>query len=238
VRWVSSRFGPTALATPANAVSAGRLLVAPALVALILLLGPSWWTAGAWAVMAGTDWVDGWIARRQGATRSGAFLDPLADKFLVLGALVALVLTDGLWWLPVALIGFRELGMSLYRARQGSRGVSVPARGWAKLKTWAQALAIALALMPPVASHARLAVVAVLWLAVALTLWTGSLYWLAHRRGEPPPDLGRSGLSQDGLPVNAVAGPGLPMPGPALPLPGAVGGSLPGAPGQGGRGSP
>ncbi|GEM_PF-701405 len=238
MRWVSSTFGPTAVATPANAVSAGRLLIAPVLVALILLLGPSWWTAGAWAVMAGTDWLDGWMARRQGATRSGAFLDPLADKFLVLGALVALVLTGGLWWLPVALIGFRELGMSLYRARQGARGVSVPARGWAKLKTWAQALTIALALTPPVASHARLAVVAVLWLAVALTLWTGSLYWFAHRRGELSAPMGGAGLGQDGLPVTAVPGPSLPMPGPALPMPGAAAGTLPGAPGHGRRRNP
>lgn len=176
-------FGPSALATPANAVTAARLLMAPILVALIVVFGPSWWTAGAWVVMAGTDWVDGWMARRQGTTRSGAFLDPLADKFLVLGAMGALVARGQLWWLPVVLIGGREVGMSLYRAWAGRRGVSVPARGWAKVKTWAQAVAIGLALVPPVAVHSRPAVLAVLWLAVVLTLWTGGLYLLAVRRG-------------------------------------------------------
>lgn len=202
----TTTFGPSALATPANAVTASRLLVVPLLVALILVLGPSWWTAGAWAVVACTDWVDGLVARRQGVTRSGAFLDPLADKFLVLGALVALVVTGGLWWLPVALIGMRELGMSLYRTWVGRRGVSVPARGLAKLKTWAQALAIALALVPPVAAHARVAVVVVLWVAVALTLWTGTQYWVAHRRsaaaggagGGSGPESAGSGLAGSG----------------------------------------
>ncbi|MGH9065248.1 MAG: CDP-alcohol phosphatidyltransferase family protein, partial [Acidimicrobiales bacterium] len=175
-------FGPTALATPANAVTVLRLLVAPLLVALILVVGPSWWAAAAWAVASGTDWVDGWVARRHGVTSSGAFLDPLADKLMVLGALAALVVIGGLWWLPVALIAFREVGMSVYRTLAARRGVSVPARGWAKVKTWAQTLAIALALVPPVAAHGRLAVVAVLWVAVALTLWTGTLYWLGYRR--------------------------------------------------------
>lgn len=177
----AATFGPGAIATPANALSAVRLALAPILVAAVFLHGPSWWTAGAWAVMAGTDWVDGWVARRQGATRSGAFLDPLADKVLVLGAMVALSALGLMWWLPVALVVARELWMSLYRAQVGRRGISVPAIGWAKAKTWAQDLAVALALTPPVAAHARAAVSLVLWVAVGLTLWTGSIYLRAAR---------------------------------------------------------
>lgn len=174
-------FGPSALATPANGVTVLRLLVAPVLVVMILTMGPSWWAAALWVVMAGTDWVDGWMARRQGVTRSGAFLDPLADKFLVLGAMVALVAIGELWWLPVGLIAAREVAMSAYRARMGRRGVSVPARGWAKAKTWAQVLTVTFALIPQLADHVPGVMSAALWAAVALTLWTGALYWLAAR---------------------------------------------------------
>ncbi len=177
-------FGPSALVTPANAVTLARLLVTPLLLALILARGPSWETWVVWTVLAGTDGIDGWVARRQGTTRSGAFLDPLADKVLVLGALVALVARNELWWVPAALIALREGGMSLYRSHAGRRGVSLPATGLAKFKTWAQDVAVALALLPVAAHHLWLAG-DVLWLAVALTVWTGGQYLLAARR--PPP---------------------------------------------------
>src|SRR3954462_12180850 len=79
-------FGPSALATPANALTAARLLLAPVVIILILDDAASWTTLAVWILVAGSDAVDGWVARRQGSTRSGAFLDPLADKALVLGA--------------------------------------------------------------------------------------------------------------------------------------------------------
>ena len=63
-----------------------------------------------------------------GTTRSGAFLDPLADKVLVLGAMWAIVAIDGFWWLPVALItraGGGDLGLPLVL---GPPGLAVPAR--------------------------------------------------------------------------------------------------------------
>jgi len=183
---LSGTFGPGALLTPANGVTVARLLVTPLLLALILKRGPSWEVWAVWTVLAGTDGVDGWVARRQGATRSGAFLDPLADKVLVLGALAALVARGDLWWVPATLIAVREVGMSFYRSYAGRRGISVPATGLAKLKTWAQDVAIALALIPWAAHHRWLAG-DVLWLAVALTMWTGGQYVLAARRPAPFP---------------------------------------------------
>ena len=96
-----SSFGPSALATPANAVTIARLAISPIVLVIIASGGASWPALAAWVVLTATDGIDGYIARRQGTTSSGAFLDPLADKVLVLGALGALVVRGDLWWLPV-----------------------------------------------------------------------------------------------------------------------------------------
>src|SRR5688572_14483476 len=144
----TNTFGPSALATPANAVTLVRILVLPLLVVLILDDGAEWPALALWVVLAGSDLFDGWLARRHGTTRSGAFLDPLADKFLVLGAMAALVAEDVFWWLPVALMATRELVISAYRLVVGRHGVSVPARSGAKVKTVVQDFAVGFALLP------------------------------------------------------------------------------------------
>jgi CDP-diacylglycerol---glycerol-3-phosphate 3-phosphatidyltransferase len=179
---MATDFGPTALATPANLITVARLLAAPLLVLVVLHYGTSWVSVGAWLVLAGTDGVDGWLARRHGTTRSGAFLDPLADKFLVLGAMSALVANDRWWWLPVAVIATREIAISLYRAWVARQGISVPARPLAKAKTWVQDLAVGAALLPLTGDdHSRLALT-LLWLAVLLTVVTGAQYLVDGRR--------------------------------------------------------
>ena len=88
----ATTFGPTALATPANAVTIARLLAAPVFVAMIVVWGATWFNFAVGFIVAASDGLDGYIARRQGTTRSGAFLDPLADKALVLSALVTLAM--------------------------------------------------------------------------------------------------------------------------------------------------
>jgi len=173
---VANTFGPTALATPANAVTLVRILVLPLLVILVLDDGAEWPALALWVVLAGSDCFDGWLARRHGVTRSGAFLDPLADKFLVLGAMAALVAKGVMWWLPVAVIGGREVALSVYRSYVGRRGVSVPARFQAKVKTWLQAIAVGLAIGPVSGDGYRALTVGVLWAAVALTIVTGVQY--------------------------------------------------------------
>ena len=174
-------FGPSALATPANAVTITRVLVTPVLLAMILGGGASWPALAFWIVLSGTDWVDGYLARRQGVTRSGAFLDPLADKFLVLGAMFALVAEGLLWWLPVTLIAVREVAISLYRTWMGRRGVCIPARWWAKVKTVVQQVAVAFALLPLTTDEPVVASVA-LWAGVVLALVTGAQYLLDARK--------------------------------------------------------
>ena len=178
----SNTFGPSALATPANAVTCVRILVLPLLIALIVDDGSEWPALALWVVLAGSDLFDGWLARRHGATRSGAFLDPLADKFLVLGAMAALVAKGVLWWLPVALIAVRELALSGYRSYVGRRGVSVPARFQAKVKTWLQAIAVGLAIAPVSGDGYRGIMLSVLWASVVLTVVTGAQYLWDGRR--------------------------------------------------------
>ncbi|TML38738.1 MAG: CDP-alcohol phosphatidyltransferase family protein [Actinobacteria bacterium] len=179
---VAPGFGPSALATPANAVTAGRVVASPALLALILSRGASWSVLAVWIVLSVSDGLDGWVARRQGATRSGAFLDPLADKCLVICALVALVAKEEVWWIPAMVLTARELGISLYRSWAGRRGITVPARPWAKVKTVVEDVAVGFALLPPVAAHHKVVIAVFLWAAVALALWTGAQYLLDGRR--------------------------------------------------------
>lgn len=174
------RYGPSALVTPANAVTIIRLLFSPALLVLIVRDPSSWLAVGLWSLLAVSDGVDGALARRHGTTRSGAFLDPLADKVLVLGALYALVAADRFAWLPVVIISARELAISLYRTHLGRSGLAVPARTLAKAKTVVQEVAVVLALLPLALDHPGVAD-AVLWVAVALTLVSGAQYLLDGR---------------------------------------------------------
>ena len=177
----ASSFGPSALLTPANAITIARLVLTPVWLLIVIAQGPSWTSFGIGFVLAATDGVDGYIARRQGTTRSGAFLDPLADKFLVVGGLVALVFADAFWWLPVAIITFREVAISGYRSWMGKRGVSVPARYWAKVKTVVQEVAIGFALLP-LTSEIEWLPKGVLWVGVVLAVVTGAQYLLDGRR--------------------------------------------------------
>jgi len=72
-RIAAKRFGQSALATPANFVTMTRILVAIPTLAIIRHDGSSWLTVGLWFAITATDSLDGWLARRDGATRSGAF---------------------------------------------------------------------------------------------------------------------------------------------------------------------
>jgi CDP-diacylglycerol---glycerol-3-phosphate 3-phosphatidyltransferase len=182
-----STFGPSALKTPANALTMARLLATPVLVAIIVIHGPGWAPFGVALGIGLTDGVDGWLARRQGTTRSGAFLDPLADKAAVVGALCAVAVNGEVPWLPVGIIAAREVWMSLYRIAVGRRGISIPARQSAKAKTLVQGIAILLCLAPSVAPHRTVLLVG-LWVAVAFTVATGAQYLLDGRRAAQAAD--------------------------------------------------
>jgi CDP-diacylglycerol--glycerol-3-phosphate 3-phosphatidyltransferase len=130
-----------------------------------------------------TDGIDGWLARRDGTTRSGAFLDPLADKILVLGGFIALAIRGDFAWVPVAIVVAREVVVSLYRTLEGRRGVSVPARKLGKWKATIQFFAVATVLFPPTADVGWLHDVA-LWAAVVLSIVSAVDLFAAARRQE------------------------------------------------------
>ena len=169
---VKKRFGEGAVATPANFITVGRLLLAIPTLILIYHRGSGWITVGLWFVLACTDGVDGWLARRDGTTRSGAFLDPLADKILVLGGFGALALRDQLSWIAFAIVAIREFGISAYRSYAARRGVSLPARQMGKWKTVLQFLAVGAVLFPPTADMVGLQQ-AVIFVAIVLTIVSG-----------------------------------------------------------------
>ena len=179
---MTAQFGPSALATPANLLTVARLVLTVPLLAMIVDTGATWPTVTLWTVLCITDGIDGNLARRHGTTRSGAFLDPLADKVLVLGGMVALVANDTFWVVPVAVIAVRELGIQAFRSYWGQKGLAVPATVLAKAKTVLQEVAVGFALLPLTATDATWVATSLLWVAVALTVVTGAQYIAAGSR--------------------------------------------------------
>jgi CDP-diacylglycerol--glycerol-3-phosphate 3-phosphatidyltransferase len=163
------RFSDSALATPANFVTGARLLLAVPTLLLIRDVGSTWLTASLWFVLACTDRLDGWLARRDGATRSGAFLDPLADKFLVIGGFLALGIRGDFSYAAVLIVAVREVGISVYRSFAVRHGISLPALKMGKYKAFFQFLAVGIVLFPPTYDWATVHDI-ILWIAITLTV--------------------------------------------------------------------
>ena len=105
-----------------------------------------YWATAVFVVAMATDQVAGWLARRRNQTSAfGSLLDPIADKVLVLAALVMLV-AEGVApaWMVAAIVA-REIAVSGLPLAAIERGVVMGARDLGKLKTWAQTVAATLA---------------------------------------------------------------------------------------------
>ena len=170
-------YGPSAIATPANAITVLRICFAPVFVLLLLSSPTSIVPFWLWAGLALSDKADGYIARRQGVTRSGAFLDPLADKILVFAAFGALFVLHRIDGLPVLIMGLREVAVSVYRTQVLASGKSLPARLPGKLKMLVQILVIGLALIPFVGQHDHSLINVGAWIAVVLALVSAVQYF-------------------------------------------------------------
>ena len=126
-------------------------------------------------VVAGTDWLDGYLARRLNqVTELGKFLDPLVDKLMVLAPLMALVELGQIPAWGVFLILARELTIAGWRVSPSMQSGTVPGANLAgKVKTVVQIVAIALLIAP--LADPRFGVV-MFWVSVVVTWWSGAIY--------------------------------------------------------------
>ncbi len=184
------RRGPWSLP---NLLTYGRILAIPALVALLYWPKDDWvrWIALAIYVLAAvTDFFDGWIARAWSQQSAiGRMLDPIADKLLVCALLLMLV-ADGTihgWSLWAAIVILcREILVSGLREFLAELKVSVPVSRIAKWKTTAQLLSLGFLVAGPagdkVLPHNTEIGIVMLWVAAALTIYTGWDYFNAGIR--------------------------------------------------------
>jgi CDP-diacylglycerol--glycerol-3-phosphate 3-phosphatidyltransferase len=132
----------------ADQLTLARILAVPVVVVLFAwpFDGHDYWATGAFIAAMTTDWLDGRVARRVNRTSAfGSLLDPIADKILVLSVLVILIDQHVFpAWMVVAIVA-REFLISGLRLAAVERGVVIHARDLGKLKTWAQAVAAAIA---------------------------------------------------------------------------------------------
>ncbi len=132
-----------------------------------------WICLAIFVVAAGTDWLDGYVARKYNqVTDLGKFLDPLVDKLLVLGPLLALIELNQIPAWGVFLILGRELAIAGWRVNQTSiSGANI----WGKLKTVSQIIAISL-LIAPLPEVWQIPSLIAFWISVAFTLISGAIY--------------------------------------------------------------
>lgn len=135
-----------------NSISLFRVLMVPVLMVFLLVDIPAGDVVAlaVFVLAAGSDSLDGYLARRRHQTTvMGAFLDPLADKLLVMAALVSLVgLGELSAWVAMVVIA-RELAISGLRMIAAMQSVVISASRWGKTKTASQMLAIAALIVEP-----------------------------------------------------------------------------------------
>jgi CDP-diacylglycerol--glycerol-3-phosphate 3-phosphatidyltransferase len=165
-----------------NVLTLLRVLAVPVIVVALLDETPNGdaLAAGVFALAALTDGLDGYIARRRrDVTTFGKLMDPLADKVLIIAALVSLVSLGRLAaWVAMVIIA-RELAVTGLRAVAAEQGVVIAASWLGKVKTALQVAAVfALIIWNP----APLAVDVLVYVAVAATVISGADYFFGLRR--------------------------------------------------------
>jgi CDP-diacylglycerol--glycerol-3-phosphate 3-phosphatidyltransferase len=165
-----------------NSLTVLRILLVPVLV--VALVGHvhdgDIFAAVVFVLASATDFVDGYLARsRDSVTTFGKLMDPLADKLLIVAALISLVSLHRLAaWVAMVIIA-RELAVTMLRMGATQAGVIIPASNFAKLKTCVQIAAI----LAVIAVHGHPAWVnALVYAAVAITVASGLDYFFGLRR--------------------------------------------------------
>lgn len=159
-----------------NLLTVLRILLVPVVLAGLLADSPSGNViAGvAFAIAAATDWFDGYYARsRNLITTFGKVMDPIADKLLIVGTLVALSALDRMSWWATGLVLGREFAVSALRYARKEDGVISASRG-GKVKTVIQSFVLLIVIV----AQPSMAVDVLVWLMVAITLATGVDYFI------------------------------------------------------------
>ncbi len=161
-----------------NRITIARILMIPLYLLLISLDISRWIPAAVFGLAAISDFVDGTLARRRGeVTDFGKFMDPIADKLLVLLPMILLCA----WGYPidvwaVMLMVAREIVVSGFRMVAVTKGKVIAAGPSGKLKTVVQIFAVLmLTLDIPMAWHAC-------WLSALLSLYSGGEILLRNRQ--------------------------------------------------------
>ena len=174
-----------------NILTLLRIAAIPVLVAVLLSpsRGAGFWAAVLFAVASFTDWLDGYLARRMGiVTTFGKFLDPIADKLIVMSALI-MILPYGRVpaWMVLVILG-REIIITGLRGLASTEGIIIPASNLGKFKTIFQIVAILGLLLHYdyrwffAVQHPYLTVnmhnvgIFYLWIATIITIWSGVDY--------------------------------------------------------------
>src|SRR6266849_6903256 len=165
-----------------NALTVVRIMLVPALVVALLGNTPEGdvLTAVVFALASLTDFVDGYLARaRDSVTTFGKLMDPLADKLLIVAALIALVSLHRLAaWVAMVIIT-RELAVTVLRMGATQAGVVMAASMFGKVKTCLQIAAI----LCVIAVHGQpLWVSTLLYATVVVTVLSGLDYFFGLRR--------------------------------------------------------
>lgn len=163
-----------------NKVSAARLVLSIFVCALIPM--KLYWAAFVlFLLAAGTDWLDGWYARKYNmVTKLGRVLDPFCDKVLICGTfiLLAVEMNSGIfpWWAKIAgwmavVVVARELLVTVLRSMIEGAGGDFSAKMAGKLKMWFQCIAAGAALVALAISADGTAVPNWLLITIAVSVW-------------------------------------------------------------------
>lgn len=183
---------PASLWNVANLITFLRIICTPFFIYLLVsepadsTSGARWLALVLFVLSTVSDGIDGYLARsRNLGTSLGVLLDPIADKVVIGGALIALSVTDELpWWITVVVL-VREIGITVYRMSIVHREIHAASWG-GKVKTTVQSVAVAFAIAPFPAilgGWFNWVNIALMAAAVVLTITTGVEYlWKATRR--------------------------------------------------------
>ena len=165
-----------------NVLTVLRILLVPVLV-VALLAGrrdSDLIAASVFVVASLTDWVDGYMARRADVISTfGKLMDPIADKLLILGALIALVSLQRVGaWVALVILG-REFAVTATRMAASQQGVVISAAAWGKAKTSVQVVCV-FCLIAVNGSPRWLDLL--VYATVAITIISGADYALGLRR--------------------------------------------------------